>query len=278
MKAFFTLIFTSLTLNMACAQAQKVSWFADKCIFPMLEYDLLEVQPYAGIFLLQSSKINYDGVYIPVNLGFRKSFLQWQVGKMDFDLALGAASFTQFDVARYDQQNLRGGLLNTDFKASGFLFASAGRSKFRLQLFHVSSHLGDDYILRNNDFSPNDKSDNYEQVDVTYLYPLKNADLYAGLGYIITGNVFRERLMIQTGTQASFALGKHVDLRLGGDIKLYEENNFAPDTHFCSGVTIHADGRQQINISIDAFVGRLPYSTLNFGRVSWLGLSSHIYL
>ncbi len=36
-------------------------------------------------------------------------------------LSLEAASYTQFEIIRYDANTFRGGLLNTDLKASGFL-------------------------------------------------------------------------------------------------------------------------------------------------------------
>ena len=122
----------------------------------------MEVQPYAGLLFLKPKETDFEGIYIPVNLGFRKSFFQWKKGSMNFDLALGAASYTQFEIIRIDENTLRGGLLNTDFKASGFLFVSKDQHKFRIQLFHISSHLGDDYMLRNQDFDLNDKTVNYE--------------------------------------------------------------------------------------------------------------------
>ena len=142
----------------------------------MLDYDLLEVQPYAGMFYLHSDKIDLNAAYIPVNLGFRKSVFQWQMLSATFDLALGAASYTQFEIAKFDENSFRGGLLNTDFKASGFLNISKDQHKLRFHLFHISSHLGDDYILRNQDYEPNDKSVNYEQIDLIYLYAFNVTD------------------------------------------------------------------------------------------------------
>jgi hypothetical protein len=195
-----------------------------------------------------------------------------------FDLALGAASYTQFEIIRFDENTLRGGLLNTDFKASGFLFAANGRSHFRLQLFHISSHLGDDYMLRNQDFDLNDKSVNYEQIDLTYLYKMGKVDFYFGLGHVITPNSFRKRFMTEIGFQGNFPLKSKLDLLVGSDIKFYEENDFSPDIHSGIGVTIKTRDRPQINFSVDSFFGRLPYSTLDFGQIMWIGLSTRLYL
>ena len=258
--------------------AKSPEWFAANCVFPMLEYDLLEVQPYAGMHLLNPADSEFEGIYIPVNLGFRKSFLQWEMLSFKFDLALGAASYTQFEIIRFDEKTFRGGLLNTDFKASGFLFAEQGRSHFRLQLFHISSHLGDDYMLRNQDFALNDKSVNYEQIDITYLYSLPKVDFYLGIGQVITPNSFRKRFMTEAGFQGNFPLKPNLDLTIGSDVKLYEENDFAPDIHSGIGIAIKQRDKQQINFSIDAYFGKLPYSTLDFGNITWIGLSTRLYL
>ena len=244
----------------------------------MLEYDLLEVQPYAGIFILQAKNVDYEGAYIPVNLGFRKSFIQWEMLSMRFDLALGAASYTQFEIIRFDSNTLRGGLINTDFKASGFLFATKGNHSFRIQLFHISSHLGDDHILRNQDFELNNKTVNYEQIDFTYLYTLKQADLYVGIGQVITPNSFRKRFMVALGFQGSYPIKPKLDLTLGSDMKLYDENDFIPDIHSGIGITFKQRDQHQLNLSVDTYYGSLPYSTLDFSQIFWIGLSSRIYL
>lgn len=220
-------------------QSDSLQWFPKKGLFPFLEYDLLEVKPYFGVFVLNSDSVDYDGAFIPVNIGFRKSFMQWEMLTMKFDLALGLASYTQFELVRVEENKLRGGLMNTDFKVSGFLSAAKGNHKFRFQLFHISSHLGDDYILRNLDFELNDKSVNYEQVDLTYLYSFDKSALYIGIGTVISSNTFRKRFMAQLGYQGSYPLAPTLDIILGADIKLHDEYDFIPDIHWGVGITIN---------------------------------------
>ena len=260
------------------AQESSHEWFPKNSLFPMLEYDLLEVQPYAGFFFLHSDKVENNAAYIPVNLGLRKSFIQWTMCSAQFDLALGASSYTQFEIMRYDQNTLRGGLLNTDFKASGYLNISKNKNKFRIQLFHISSHLGDDYILRNQQYKPNDKSVNYEQIDFIYLFDLKQTDFYVGLGYIVTPNTFRERFMAELGLQANIEMKDGLDLTYGFDIKIYEENGFYPDIHAGIGVTLNQRSQPQLSFLLDTYFGSLPYSTLDLGQVFWIGPSCRIYL
>jgi hypothetical protein len=259
-------------------QEKQAVWFPEKCVFPLLEYDLLEVQPYAGIFYMHSNKTDNDAAYIPVNLGFRKPFLQWQWGLTKYDIALGAAAYTQFEIMRFDENTLRGGLLNTDFKASGYLNISKHKHGLRIQLFHISSHLGDDYILRNQNYEPNDKSVNYEQIDVIYLYNLKNAELYFGFGYVVTPNAFRKRLILEAGIQSNISLNPKLDLSVGSDLKLYEENNYSPDIHAGVGLTVKKKASPQISFLIDLYSGHLPYSTLDLGYIFWIGPSCRLYL
>ena len=169
-------------------------------------------------------------------------------------------------------------MLNIDYKASSIFALSRQRHKFRLQVFHISSHLGDDFIIRNQYFEYNNKSVNYEQVDLTYLYSFDRLEIYIGLGEVFNRNAFRDRFMIQSGFQSYFPLSDKIIFSFGTDIKKYEENDFVPDIHYGFGLTIGEADQFQFNLMVDGYFGRLPYSTLDWGKMRWLGLSSSIYL
>ncbi len=277
-KLFLLAFLLFFNILQALPQSYSLQLFPKKGLFPFLEYDLLEVKPYVGVFILNTDSANNNGAYIPVNIGFRKSFMQWGMLNMNFDLALGLASYTQFEIVRVEENKLRGGLMNTDFKVSSFLLATKGNHKFRLQVFHISSHLGDDYILRNQDFELNDKSVNYEQVDLTYLYSFNKSALYVGIGSVISPNTFRKRFMAQLGYQGSYPVAPKLEIILGGDIKLYDENDFIPDIHSGVGISINQQAQSQVSFLLDAYYGSLPYSTLDFGQVYWFGVSASLYL
>ncbi len=262
--------------NSAYSQINKVSWFPDHIIFPQLGYDLLETQIYSGIFYLAGEDESFDGAYIPVNLGFTKPLINWKWAGINLGLALGVASYTQFEIERYNANTLRGGLLNNDYKAAGFLFAGTAKHKIRVQLFHMSSHLGDDYMLRNAYFEYNDKTKSYEQVDLIYYFDNKYFDLYAGIGEVISPNAFRKRFMIQGGVQEKWSINPHCAISSGLDIKLYEENGFHPDLHGGFGIVFMNDNRKHITFSADGYYGALPYSTLDYGQVWWVGISTVI--
>lgn len=267
----------SLTTH-SYAQSKKFQWFLNSPIFPTLQFDLLEAQTYSGIFYLNAEKENFSSAYIPVNLGLTKQFMQWRWSDFDLGLALGVASYSQFQVERFDANTLRGGLLNIDYKASGLIYAQRGKHKFRLQIFHVSSHLGDDYMIRNEYFERNDKSVSYEQIDLTYYYQLKDLGLYIGAGEVISPNAFRKRFMFQGGLQGQIPIKGNMGISFGADMKVYAENAFEPDIHGGLGIIFSRNHIKQLSICFDAYVGCLPYSTLDYGKVFWLGISSALWL
>lgn len=279
-KIVFLFIFTELLISSNVVQSQDSTfgWFPKSNLFPLLTYDLLETQPYAGIFFLNAASVSYKGAYIPVNIGFRKAFCQGKVNETTYEFVLAAASYTQFEIIRYEANTLRGGLLNTDFKASGFFNLKKDKHAFRVQLFHVSSHLGDDYMLRNEAFELNNKTINYEQVDIIYMYRAESTDIYIGPGFVITPNAFRDRWMVELGFQGMSMLNSTWGINYGADIKVYQQNNYIPDGHAGVGISLFVKDKKQIDLGLDVFYGHLPYSTLDFGEISWLGLSTHIYL
>lgn len=84
--------------------------------------------------------------------------------------------------------------------------------------------------------------------------------------------------MIESGFQGSFPIKPAIDFTIGCDIKIYAENDYRPRIHSGLGISINQRNQPQINISVDSYVGAIPYSTLDFGNVFWIGLSSRIYL
>ena len=273
----FILIVSAFCQN-SLAQDKRVEWFPDEAKFPLLEYELLETKSYFGVFLIKADSARPEGVYIPVNIGFRKPILSWHFSEVELNWTMGVASYTQFNVERYDENTLRGGLLNIDYKANSALSVTKQQHNLRFQIFHISSHLGDDYIIRNQYFEYNNKSVNYEQIDLTYLYSLNRYDVYLGVGQVFNRNAFRDRFMIQSGFQGQIPISPKLNFSFGSDIKLYEENDFMPDIHYGLGLTFGEENDFHFNILIDGYFGRLPYSTLDWGKVRWLGLSTSIYL
>ena len=257
---------------------QMHTWFPEKSTFPVLRYDLFEAQMYSGIFYLHTNKTDTLSSYVPVNFGFDKTVIAWRVSDWTLAAGLGAASYTQFEIERYDKNTLRGGLLNIDYKASGYLYAGKERNRIRVQVFHRSSHLGDDYMLWKKHFELNDKSLSYEQIDLIWLHQLGQTDFYGGLGYAFSPFIFRERWLVQVGVQTLQQLNEQLFFDGGFDLKIQQENAWHPEVHFGAGIAFRRDAENHAWLGLDGYYGYLPYSTLDYGKVFWLGAAAKIYL
>jgi hypothetical protein len=254
-----------------------IVFFPDTRLFPVVFLDPLECQISGGSYLL-SQEGKETSLYSIVNLGFNKPIIAKYGKKNSYDFTFGAAVFSQFELIRKDDGTYLAGLLNNDYKINGDFNIKWGNNILKFRIFHLSSHLGDDYMLRNDITDPNDKSVNYEQIDFTYMRLFGSNYLYAGLGEIYTRYVYRERFSFQGGGLLNIGKPKPVNLFTSINIKLLEENDFNPDIRSGFGASFNIKSESIIRIWIEYYSGQLPYSTLDYGRVNWFGLSIWINL
>ncbi|NOU19764.1 MAG: DUF1207 domain-containing protein [Bacteroidales bacterium] len=275
MKRIFLFVFLCLSIiptsNANSIKDSTLIFFPRNRVFPSVFLDPLECQISGGSYIL-SRKGNSESLYSLVNFGFTKPVVVKHGKSILWELNFGAATFTQFDLIKKDNGSYLAGLLNNDYKLSGDISVQKNKHVLRFRLFHVSSHLGDDYMLRHNDTIPNDKSDNYEQADLTYLRLISNGYWYAGIGEVYTKYVFRERLSVQGGGLWDFGKSKPVNLFTSISIKIFAENEFNPDLRTALGVSFNRKSESLVRIWLEYYSGQLPYSTLKYGRVNWLGL------
>ncbi len=249
--------------------------FPSQRIYPVVFLDPLECQVNGGSYFLAQKQEDLS-LYSLVNLGFNKPVIAWQNGSISWEMNFGAAAFSQFELIKKDDGSYLAGLLNTDFKVSGDFSLRKRNNILRLRFFHVSSHLGDDYVERNPGSAPNDKSVNYEQIDFTYLRSWGLNYWYAGAGGIITKYVFRERFSLQAGGLINFQKSKTTNLFTSLNLNVYAENDFFPDLRSAFGISFNRKTESIARIWLEYYNGQLPYSTLDYGRVNWIGLAMWI--
>jgi hypothetical protein len=241
-------------------------------IFPSIFLDPLECQMMGGSYLL-NRKANDMSLYSTVNMGFSRPVLAKHGEMLSWEFNFGVAMFSQFDLIKKDDKSYLAGLMNTDFRISADYSLSLNSNILRLRTFHISSHLGDDYLQRHADTLVNDKSVNYEQADLTYLRCFRNGYFYGGAGFIYTKYVFRKRFSLQAGGLINFRDMGQVNLFTGADLKLLEENKFSPDIRAAFGINFNRNSAPLMRIWAEYYSGRLPYSTIDYGRVNWFGLA-----
>ena len=277
---YILIVFYVFSARLFVLSAQQDSAFQvlpENRLWPVMHLDPLECQVMGGSYIL-SGYGSASSLYSTVNLGFSKPVFAGRLESFDWEFNFGTAIFSQFDLVKREDGVFLAGLMNNDFKLSGDLAVRRGQNLLRLRTFHISSHLGDDFILRHPDTLRNDKTVNYEQADLTYMRMKGNNYLYAGAGWIYTIYAFRERLSFQAGGIMNFREEHPVSLFSGADIKILSENDFNPDIRAVYGVCFRKKAAPLIRIWLEFYSGRLPYSTIDYGKVNWFGAAMAVAL
>ena len=276
---FFTII--SLYASNLCGQnpESKTQFLSRGFYFMPVILDPTECISSAGLMHLSEKNGVSEVMYVPVNIGIQQSIFRFQKSdNIGIEFGFGGAAFTQFTIKPADDNKYLGEIENTDFKASGFINFLFNHWSARLRLFHISSHLADDYILRNNIDSSNPGTVNYEQLDLTTSYHYKLMRYYVGVGTVITPNAVRKRLSLQTGFFFRKRAGSSEKVRLasGIDVKIFEQNNYRPNIKSAIGVELGASDKIHLGLFIEYYNGHLPYSTLEYKIVQWVGVSAYL--
>jgi len=96
----------------------------------------------------------------------------------DMDIGIEAGIFSVFDL-----DHVKACMFNTDFFVAALLTYALDRWSFRYRWWHMSSHVGDEFLLSNPGFDRRNLSD--EGMDLFASYQLGQAiRLYGGVGYI----------------------------------------------------------------------------------------------
>ncbi len=253
--------------------------FLDRGVF----FDPIILDPYvslpaAGIHkILRSSRDEFKGIYTPLTLGFQQSFIRLNRDENSgFEVGLEAAAYTQFQIQPWEGNTYLGEMVNADYRVSGFITYKADDMVWQLKIFHQSSHLADDYILRNEITTPNPGTQNYEQADIKISYQPGSVRLYGGAGFVYNPNNIRKRLSFQTGVYYRKSREKNPLIRFvtGADLKLQQQHNFRPNLKTAVGMELGQPEKTNLAFLLEYYNGHLPFSVLEYNQVNWIGIST----
>jgi hypothetical protein len=281
MKIRFTILLTTWFFLLpqkgdAKGDSTRFSFLKRGSYFEQIILDPTESQTSAGLLKIWRSDNPDDGVYIPVNIGIQQSIVRYDFHEESgLELSFAGAVFTQFTIRKMEGSTYLGEMENADYKISLLLNYRIRNLSLRFRAFHTSSHLADDYILRNNITEPNPGTLNYEQLDLTGSYQFKKIRLYGGFGFVITPNAVRERLSLQTGFLYRKALNSRGNFRFitGMDMKIFQENDYTPNLRTGLGIEFGNAGSTHAGLILEYYNGHLPYSVLEYEKVNWFGFS-----
>ncbi len=226
----------------------------------------------------------WEKFYIPLMLGVNKPVLRWEKdanhgSEIGFDYLI----MTQYDIERVKRDNMEqaapmGTQLNSDYRISGWYTKRSGTSTYRVRLFHQSSHLGDDFVIRNGITVRGSNPMNYEQIDITRSVQNGYHRYYYGFGYAITPHAERKRMAFQIGYFSSRSTTRSPNNKFiyGADMKIMEQNGYRPSIKLGIGYELGESHRNPPRIILEYFNGNLPYSRYESTVVELLGIGLYM--
>jgi hypothetical protein len=247
-------------------------------LFEPILLDPLEAQTYGSVlpgYWTEGKK--YKGSIVPFAFGFAKPFYRrtTEPGRAE-EWVLDLASFTQFEAYHDDKVNkARRRIVNTDYKISIIYNIRRGENNYRIRVYHLSSHLGDDYIFRNQITAPSPNAVNYELLDFTYSRVVNNWRLYGGAGVVLRKTEERKPLSAQLGAFYKKPSTHAARLVGGVDVKFWQQTNFRPGIHGGIGIEL---GRTQNNLTflVEGYSGFRPYSQYEDQQTAWIGVGLYL--
>jgi len=192
-----------------------------------------------------------------------------------WEFGIQAGVFAIFDLNAFSKD-----LINADyFVAIPFGYRNGDFSAL-LRVFHQSSHLGDEFILRT---KPQRLNLSYEGVDVKVSYEFRDwLRLYGGAGHIFdTDPPDLHPWSIQYGAEvASPWPGRKAGWRpiAAVDVQHREENNWSSDLSLRAGVEI--DGvlaSRKMQLLFEYFLGRSPNGQFYKNKIESIGFGAHFH-
>lgn len=271
-------LFAILILISFSGFSQKLDFFPKQNLWHTLSLDPLAAQSYVQIAAIWEGNSPTDYVITGFSFGFQKSFISLKISeKSSIDIGMEGGAITQFEWTMredYMQRNI----LSSDFIIGMPIVWQMDNLMLRLRIYHLSSHMGDDYMVRNNITSYYRNNNNYEQLDITASYLIKNFRLNLGVGTVLTSSAPRKPLVFTSGLEYLLPLDKEesVNLCAGFYADSKQDNYYIPGINMALGVKIGEPDRRGAKILFTYFNGPLPYSVYTGRLIQWLGAAVYI--
>ena len=213
------------------------------------------------------------GETIPFYRGnFGQSTAQWEAG-----LQAGVFSDFNLDASSSD-------LVNTDFIASIYSSVRAGQFSAFGRIYHQSSHLGDEFLLRKVNTKFERVNLSYEGADLKLSYELPFGVRVYGGG----GGLFHTEPSTLKPWSAQYGIEFRSPWRIdfasmrpivAADFKNFEENNWSTDVSARAGVqfdNLQVLGRK-LQILGEYYNGYSPSGQFYKTKVEYIGVGAHFY-
>jgi hypothetical protein len=175
-------------------------------------------------------------------------------------------------------------LINADYFVGPYAAVRYNDLSLLTRVYHQSSHLGDEYLLRDENDGLNRVNVSYEAVDLLLSYELRYGfRIYGGGGFLFDqepSNI--DPWMVQYGfeyrSQETLLLGSMRPV-FAADFQHREESDWDLDYSIRAGVQFEDPGRfsQRLMLMFEFYDGRSPNGQFYDERVQFYGLGLHFY-
>jgi hypothetical protein len=210
-----------------------------------------------------------------VSFGETFTLFRDRAGEAWWEVGIQAGVFAVFDL---DAESMD--LVNADYLLALPLSARYGGWSAMFRLFHQSSHLGDEFLLRTR---PERINLSYESVDLKVSYDVHEAlRAYAGGGYLFHQEPANlDPWSIQYGVEfVSPWPRRPVRWRpvAAGDFQHREENAWSLDFSLRAGIQLDSVlASRNLQILLEYFKGRSPNGQFYKEKIEYLGLGVHFH-
>ena len=273
--SFFVLLALLFPGQLLAQQEDRKLLFRPQAFEPLL-FDPLENLTYGTVSVLNRDQEGFEGdYYLPFAFAIGRGFYRNDFASgWHLEIGMEGANYSQFEwIKNITERNL----INSDYKFGYVITLQKMAVTHRLRMYHVSSHLGDDYIFRNGVTSyPEQNNVNYETIDYTFAYRFNDRFRgYAGTAFVVRPRTSRKRFKFQAGGEWKKPLkNDFFQWVAGANLTLLQETDFIPGVKYGFGL---AGGRDfPVYLLAEHYFGYRPYGFNEVDRIAWIGLGLYM--
>lgn len=218
----------------------------------------------------QTPVANFNAALVELGAYFPFVRTDLSGGQVEFGAQAGIFSLFNLDSSSFN-------LINTDFVIGLPISYRLGAFSARAQVYHQSSHLGDEFLIGNPNVNRINLS--YEDSELILAYEFLGFRLYGGGGYIFQAEPNLAPAHWQSGLEFRWphVLGS-LDVVAAGDFQGFEESNWDVDSAYTLGLAYRPDEDREIRLMLEYFNGLSPNGQFYNSRLTYTGVGLYFDL
>ncbi len=197
----------------------------------------------------------------------------------EWELGIQAGLFGLMDIGRDPTA-----LMNADYFVGFPISYRKGGLTALLRPYHISTHLGDEFMLTREGKKTKRINLSYEGIDLILSYNIKAFRVYGGGGYLIHKEPsYIKPLKLQIGTEY-YANNTFMKGRLrpvsGVDIKAEQNGSWLPGVSIKTGVQIENSAliSNKLQVMLEYYSGRSMHGQFYKDKIQYMGIALHAFL